>query len=692
MGRTTKMQTNGDDGENQGEVSRRKLLGGLAAAGVATSLVAACNDNGSGGPSSGDAVSTDNKVKPATDATKAANKRVLDSLPFNERSDFDDAKRGLIARPETLTIKDDKGTTVWDLEEYKKYISDDKAAPDTVNPSLWRNAQLCMEYGLFEVLPDKIYQVRGYDLSNITFIKGNTGWIVYDTLISPETAKAALDLVNQKLGPRPIVAVIHSHSHVDHYGGVRGIINQADVDSGKVKVIAPQAFVEDAVSENVIAGNAMSRRAVYMYGALLPRNAQGGVNGGLGMTVSTGLPTLIIPTDIITTTGQKMTIDGVDLEFQMTPGTEAPTEMNTFFPQFKAMWMAENTTNTMHNLLTLRGAQVRDARIWAKFLDDTIRVYGPNTEIKFQSHHWPMWGRDKIIDYWKKQRDMYKYMHDQSVRLMNEGLIGSEIAEEMQFPPELGNFWPDRGYYGTLKHNTRAVYQRYMGWYDGNPSDLDDLPPQAAAKKYVEYMGGEDAVLRKAKKDFDEGNYRWTAMVLKHVVFANPDSVNGKNLLADSYEQMGYQAESGPWRSVYLQGAYELPNGVPTSGGTDTASPDTIDAMPPEMMFDYLAVRLNGPKAAGKKIALNVDFTDLKKQYGLTVENGVLNYVDGTIPNADAGLKLTKATMNEIQLGKVKLAEAISANNVTVEGKRQAVDEFVGLLDTFQLWFNIVTP
>jgi len=693
MGRTSKVQTNGDNGENSGEVSRRKLLGGLAVAGVATTLVAACNDSsGAGGSSGGGAVSTDNKVKPATEATKAANKKVLDSLPFNERSDFEDARRGLIARPDTLTIKDDKGNPVWDLEEYKKYISEDKAAPDTVNPSLWRNAQLCMEYGLFEVLPDKIYQVRGYDLSNITFIKGNTGWIVYDTLISPETAKAALDLVNQKLGPRPIVTVIHSHSHVDHYGGVRGIINQADVDSGKVKVVAPQAFVEDAVSENVIAGNAMSRRAVYMYGALLPRNAQGGVNGGLGMTVSTGLPTLIIPTDIITTTGQKMTIDGVDLEFQMTPGTEAPTEMNTFFPQFKAMWMAENTTNTMHNLLTLRGAQVRDARIWAKFLDDTIRVYGPNTEIKFQSHHWPMWGRDKIIDYWKKQRDMYKYMHDQSVRLMNEGLVGSEIDEEMQFPPELGNFWPDRGYYGTLKHNTRAVYQRYMGWYDGNPSDLDDLPPQAAAKKYVEYMGGEDAILHKAKKDFDEGNYRWTAMVLKHVVFANPDSVNGKNLLADSYEQMGYQAESGPWRSVYLQGAYELRNGVPTAGGTDTASPDTINAMPPEMMFDYLAVRLNGPKAAGKKITLNVDFTDLKKQYGLTVENGVLNYADGTIPNADAGLKLTKATMNEIQLGKVKLADAITANNVTVEGNRQSVDEFVGLLDTFQLWFNIVTP
>ncbi|ORA33757.1 hypothetical protein BST13_19325 [Mycobacterium aquaticum] len=671
------------------------MLGGLAAAGVASTLVAACNDKTGGSNTSsggGGQITTDNTVKGATEATKAANKKVMDSLPFNERSDFEDAKRGMIARPDTLTIKDANGNVVWDLEEYKKYIADNKPAPDTVNPSLWRNAQLCMEYGLFEVVPDKIYQVRGYDLSNITFIKGDTGWIAYDTLISPETAKAALDLVNDKLGNRPIVAVIHSHSHVDHYGGVRGIINQADVDSGKVKVIAPQAFVEDAVSENVIAGNAMSRRAVYMYGALLPRNAQGGVNGGLGMTVSTGVPSLIIPTDIITTTGQKMTIDGVDMEFQVTPGTEAPTEMNTFFPQFKAMWMAENTTNTMHNLLTLRGAQVRDARIWAKFLDDTIRVYGPNTEVKFQSHHWPMWGHDKIIDYWKRQRDMYKYMHDQSVRLMNEGLVGSEIAEEMQFPPELNNFWPDRGYYGTLKHNTRAVYQRYMGWYDGNPSDLDDLPPQEAAKKYVEYMGGEEAILQKAKNDFDNGNYRWTAMVLKHVVFANPDSVNGKNLLADSYEQMGYQAESGPWRSVYLQGAYELRNGVPTAGGTDTASPDTIDAMPPEMMFDYLAVRLNGPKAAGKKIALNVDFTDLKKQYGLTVENGVLNYSDGLLPQSDATLKLTKATMNDIQLGKVKLADAISANNVALEGNRQSVDDFVGLLDTFNLWFNIVTP
>lgn len=672
---------------------RRKLLGGLAVAGVATTLVAACDDNGGGGSSGGGgSVSTDNTVKGATEATKAANQKLLDTLPFNDKADFEDAKRGLLQRPETLTIKDANGNVVWDLEEYKKYIADDKPAPDTVNPSLWRNAQLCMEYGLFEVVPDKIYQVRGYDLSNLTLVKGNTGWIIIDTVISPECARAALDLANQHLGNRPVLAVIHSHSHTDHYGGVRGVINQADVDSGKVKVIAPQAFVEDAVSENVIAGNAMSRRAVYMYGALLPRSPQGGVNAGLGQTISSGVPTLIIPTDIISTTGTKMSIDGVDMEFQMTPGTEAPTEMNTFFPQFKAMWMAENTTNTMHNLLTLRGAQVRDARIWAKFLDDTIRTYGPNTDVKFQSHHWPMWGRDKIIDYWKKQRDMYKYMHDQSVRLMNQGLVGSEIAEEIQFPPELGNFWPDRGYYGTLKHNSRAVYQRYMGWYDGNPSDLDDLPPADAAKKYVEYMGGEDAILEKAKNDFDNGNYRWTATVLKQVVFANPDSVHGKNLLADTYEQLGYQAESGPWRSVYLQGAYELRNGVPTAGQTDTASPDTIDAMPPEMMFDYLSVRLNGPKAAGKNIKLNVTFDDLNKDYTLFVENGVLNYAPGKIGDANASLTLSKDTMNQIQMGKLKLDDGISQNKVKLDGNRQSVDEFVGLLDTFPFWFNIVTP
>lgn len=679
-----------------GHLPRRKILGGLAIAGVGTvaagTLVTGCADNHGGSSGAEGELVTDNTVKGASEATQAANRSVLDALPFDNRDDFEDAKRGLIARPDTLTITDANGQVVWDLEQYKTFIADDKPAPDTVNPSLWRNAQLCMEYGLFEVVPDRIYQVRGYDLANVTFIAGDTGWIVVDTAISPECAKAALDLANQQLGERPVLAVVHSHSHADHYGGVRGIVSQDDVDAGRVKIIAPQGFVEHAVSENVIAGNAMSRRAVYMYGALLPRNAQGGVNGGLGMTVSVGVPTIIIPTDIITTTGQKMTVDGVEMEFQMTPGTEAPAEMNTFFPQFRAMWMAENTTNTMHNILTLRGALVRDARIWASYLDETIRGYGPNTEVKFQSHHWPMWGNEKIIDYLKRQRDMYKYLHDESVRMMNQGLVGSEIAEQIQFPPELEQFWPNREYYGTLRHNSRAVYQRYMGWYDGNPSSLNDLPPADAAVKYVEYMGGEDAILDKARRDFDAGDYRWTAMVLKQVVFANPDNVNAKNLLADSYEQLGYQAESGPWRSVYLQGAYELRNGIPDVAATDAASPDTINAMPPEMMFDFLAVRLNGPRAAGKTIRLNVDFTDLDQQFGLTVENGVLNYTAGTLPEADAGLRLTKAQLNEIQLGRVSLADATAAGDVALQGSQQSVEEFVGLLDTFEFWFPIVTP
>jgi alkyl sulfatase BDS1-like metallo-beta-lactamase superfamily hydrolase len=560
-----------------------------------------------------------------------------------------------------------------------------------VNPSLWRNAQLNMQYGLFKVA-DRIYQVRGYDISNITFIQGDTSWIVFDPLISAECAKAALDLVTQHLGQRPVIAVVYSHSHVDHYGGVRGIVTQADVDADKVQILAPEGFTEHAISENVIAGNAMSRRAVYMFGALLPRNPQGGVTGGLGQTTSAGTVTLILPTDTITRTGDKRTIDGVEMVFQMTPGTEAPAEMNTHFPQFKAMWMAENSTNTLHNVLTLRGALVRDPLNWAGFLDETIDLYGAGTEVKFQSHHWPMWGNAKIVEYWKKQRDLYKYIHDQSVRLLNEGYIGSEIAEMIEFPPELGRFWPNRGYYGTLRHNSRAVYQRYMGWYDANPSDLNDLPPEPAAKKYVEYMGGEASVLAKARADFAKGDYRWVATALKHVVFANPASVEGKQLLADAYEQLGYQAESGPWRSVYLQGAFELRNGVPDIGGIATASPDIIGAMPPEMLFDYMAVRLNGPKAAGKKLTLNIDFTDLKKQYAVTVENGVLNYASKPNAGADATLTIAKRMLDKVQLKQVTMDQALATGDARLDGRREAYRELMALLDDFPFWFNIVTP
>lgn len=629
--------------------------------------------------------------KPATEATKAANNALKNYLNFNDRTDFEDAKRGFIAKPDTLTIKDAKGTAVWDLEEYKKYIGDDKQAPDTVNPSLWRNAQLNMQHGLFQV-HDRIFQVRGYDLSVVSFIQGDTGWIVIDPLISAETAKAALDLLNQHRGRRPVVAVMYSHSHIDHYGGVRGVVDEADVKSGKVPILAPEHFTEHAISENVIAGNAMGRRAIYMYGALLPRNAQGGVSGGLGQTTSTGAAGLIEPTRFIKTTGEKVTIDGVDFVFQMTPGTEAPAEMNAYFPQFRAMFMAENSTNTLHNVLTLRGALVRDPLKWASYLNETIDLYGPNVDVKFQAHHWPQWGNQKVIDYWKKQRDLYKYVHDQSVNLMNKGYTGIEISNMVKLPQELDKQWYNRGYYGSVKHDTRAVYQRYMGFYDAVPATLDQLPPDDAAKKYVDYMGGAPAILAKAKADFDKGEYRWVAEILQRVVFADPNNKEAKELLADSYEQMGYQAEAGPWRGVYLQGAYELRNGVPSAGGTNVASPDTIKAMPPEMTFDFFGVRLNGEKAAGKKLALNIDFTDLNKSYALVVENGVLNYFTKPVANADVKLALSKPTLDRIQLKELPVEQAVTSGELKVEGRREALSEFVALLDNFPFWFPIVTP
>lgn len=628
--------------------------------------------------------------KPATQATKDLNAAVLTQLPFDDVQDFEDAKRGFIARPETLTIKNANGDVVWDMESYKSFIKLDAASPDTVNPSLWRMARLQMEHGLYEV-DENIYQVRGYDLSNITFVKGETGWIVFDPLVSAETAQAAYELLSENVGEFPVHAVVYSHSHVDHYAGIKGIVDEADVVSGKVKVFAPDGFMEHAVSENVIAGNVMSRRATFMYAMLLPRNAKAGVNAGLGFTTSTGNQTLITPSESVSETGQEFVVDGVKMVFQMTPGTEAPAEMNTYFPELNALWMAENTTNTMHNILTLRGAQVRDPLIWANFIDETMALYGGEVKVKFQSHHWPVWGNENIITYFKKQRDVYKFMHDRTVNLMNKGYTGSEIADVIKLPPELESNWATRGYYGTLRHNSRAIYQRYMGWYDGNPSNLNNLSPEPAAKKYVQYMGGEDNALKNAQIDFDKAEYRWVAEVLKHVVFANPDNTQAKNLLADTLEQLGYQAESGPWRSVYLQGAFELRNGAPDLELPSSASVDVVKAMPPEMLFDFLAVRLDGEKAGGKVIRLNINFTDLEQTFGLIVENGVLHHGDA-IDGADATMTITKTTLDEIQLGAVSIEDAKTSGDIKIQGKEESFAEFMSLIDDFSLWFNVVTP
>lgn len=628
---------------------------------------------------------------PATSITTKANEQVLKDLPFKDRREFEEAARGLLIRPDTLTIKDHDGKVVWDMGSYKKFITQDAPAPASVNPSLWRNAQLNIQYGLYEVM-DGIYQVRGFDLSNITFVRGDTGWIVFDVGSTAETAKAAFDLLTQKFGAKPIVAVIYSHPHHDHYGGVKGLITDEDVRSGKVRLIGPEGFMEAAVNEGVIAGNAMTRRSIFMYGALLPRGPEGGVSAGLGMTNPRGEGGLIEPSEYITKDGEKLIVDGVEMEFQMTPGTESPAEMNTYLPKFRAMWMAENTVSTMHNILTLRGAPVRDPLAWAKYINTTIERYGDKVDVKFQSHHWPTWGNADVIDYLKKQRDLYKFIHDRSVNLMNQGYTGEEISEMIKLPKSLEDFWPGRGYYGTLRHNSRAVYQRYMGWYDGNPSSLNNLPPVDAAKKYVEYMGGEASILKKAQADFNKGEYRWTAMVLKHVVFANPSNAKAKELLAKSYEQMGYQAESGPWRSVYLQGAYELRHGAPQLKSAGSASPDVIRAMNPEMLFDYLAVRLDAEKAEGQTLSMNVTFTDLNKTYNLAVEDSVLVYGDVPDPKATATATLTKSALDDVSLGERSLDDQVKAGNIKLDGDKTEFRKLLGLIGNFDLGFNIVTP
>lgn len=655
---------------------------------ISLALVAFMHGNAMAQATTGAAPAT---PKPATAATRAANAAVLKELPFQDKQDFEDAQRGLIAAPDLTELRTQYGNVGASLAALRAQVVD-KSAPDTVNPSLWRNSQLLANYGLYKVT-DRIYQVRSLDLANMTFIQGDTGWIVLDTMSYAETARAAYDLITKHLGRRPIVAVVYSHSHGDHYGGIRGIVTDDDVKSGKVRIIAPDGFMEEAVSENVIAGNAMSRRAVYMGGAPLPVSPQGRLGAGLGVFAAPGTMTLMQPTDSITKDGQELDIDGVKMVFQMTPGTEAPDEMNTWFPQFKAMWMAENTTNTLHNLLTLRGAQVRDATKWVDGINATIAKFGKDVQVKFQSHHWPMWGHDRIINYFEKQRDTYKYIHDQSVRLMNEGYIGTEIAEAVKLPPELANFWPNRGYWGTVKHNTRAVYQRYLGWYDSNPSSLDPLPPVPAAKKYVEYMGGAAAILARAHKDFDKGEYRWLAEALRQVVFANPDNKEARDLLADTYEQLGYQAEAPSWRAEYLQGANELRNGLPNVRRMQSASPDVIRAMTPKMVFDYMGVRLNGPKAAGKHLVLNVDLTDLNQQYTLEVKNGVLNYFDNARPRADATLHLTKATLARLQRADAATVEqAVAAGDLRIEGQQDSFSQLLAMLDTFPTWFNIVMP
>ena len=630
--------------------------------------------------------------KEVTNFTKEANEKVLKELPFEDTQDFEDAKRGFIATTPDLEIKGSEGNSVWDMKSFE--FINGKEAPDTVNPSLWRVAQINNINGLFKVT-DKVYQVRGFDASNMTIIEGNTGLIIIDPLIASETAKAALDLYYQNRPKKPVKAVIYSHSHVDHYGGVKGVVTEADVKAGKVKIYAPDGFLQEAVSENVYAGNAMTRRTLYMYGALLPRNEKGLVDTGLGKTNSIGTIGLIQPTDIITKSEDTRIIDGIKIEFLLVPGTEAPSEMIMYFPQFKMVDSAEDATHTLHNLYTLRGAQVRDAAKWWKALDRVMEKYGDQTEIIMAQHHWPKWGKENIDAYLSKQRDAYKYIHDQTLRLMNEGYTMTEVAEMVKLPEELNQEWSLRGYYGSVSHDVKAVYQKYLGWYDSNPANLNPLPPEESAKRYVEFMGGSKAVMKKAKEYYNKGEYRWVAEVMNKVVFAEPNNQEAKNLQADALEQLGYQSETATWRNEYLMGAYELRNGTPKiPSNLGANSPDTIQSMPINMYLDYMGIRLNAEKAAGKKFSVNWDVPDLKEKYTINLENSVLAYrkVDSFKEKADVTMSMTKATLDSIQAGATTVDKEIESGNIKLTGDAANFKEYLGFFDNFKPDFNIVTP
>ena len=630
--------------------------------------------------------------KDATEYTRKANEAVLDQLPFANTEDFKDVERGFIAPlPDEGIIRDQAGNPVWNLAEFS-FAQKGFAAPDTVNPSLWRQAQLLMKAGLFKVT-DRIYQVRGADLSNITFFEGDTGVIVMDPLISAETAKAALDLYYGHRPKKPVVAVIYSHSHVDHFGGVKGIVSEEDVAAGRVKIVAPDGFLKAAIDENVMAGNAMSRRAGYMYGSLLTPGPKGMCTAGLGITTSRGTVTVIPPTDIITRTGQKMRLDGLEFEFQLVPDTEAPAEMHFYLPELRVLCTAENCCHNLHNVYTLRGAKTRDALAWSKYLNEALERWGEESDVLLSVHHWPVWGKEKIADRIKKQRDMYRYLHDQTLRLANQGYTMVEIGEMVHLPDNLSQEFYDRGYYGTVNHDVKGVYVKYLGWFDGNPANLHPLPPVEASKRYVEFMGGADAVLAKARKYFDQGDYRWVAQVMNHVVFAQPDNKAARELEADALEQLGYQAESGPWRNFYLTGAKELREGVRKSATPGTASPDSVSAMPLDLFFDYLAVRLDPAKAAGKTMNLNWSFPDINKTYVLSLENCVLNHTaDKQVKRADASITVSRKVFNEVILKQATVAEKMASGEIRIEGNPVKIQELFSLLDTFDFWFNIVTP
>ncbi|OQW56345.1 MAG: hypothetical protein A4S14_00295 [Proteobacteria bacterium SG_bin9] len=625
----------------------------------------------------------------AEPATRSANEAFATGLPFSDTADVEEAKRGFIGTIPDALITGANGQVVWNLKPYE-FLQKAKP-PLTVNPSLWRQAQLNAIHGLFKVT-ERVYQVRGFDIANLTIIEGDTGLILIDPLLSTETAKAALDLYLKHRPAKPVAAVIYTHSHADHFGGAKGVITEADAASGKVKVIAPDGFMEHAVAENVIAGNAMGRRAQYQFGSALDVGESAQIDTGLGKALSKGTITLIPPNDVIKESYDRRTVDGVEIDFHLVPGSEAPSEMIMYFPQFRVLNMAEDTSHTMHNLYTIRGAEIRDGRKWSKYISAALQRYGAGTDVLIAQHHWPTFGNDRVVSFLKKQRDLYKFIHDQSVRLLNHGYTPAEIAERLKLPATLANEWATRGYYGTLSHNAKAVYQFYLGWYDANPANLNPLPPSEMAKKQVEYMGGADAVLKRAREDFKAGQYRWVASVASQLVYADPDNKDARALAADALEQLGYQSEAATWRNAYLLGAKELRSGNPKAPPS-SASAELLKGVTIDMAFDVMAVRLNATKAEGKAISVNWTFTDSNQTFVMNLENSALTHTAGKLSdNADVSIKLTRATFDAISLKQRTFVGAIATGDVSVWGNPLKLRELFGLLDDFTPDFPIIEP
>ena len=627
--------------------------------------------------------------KPPEAATLKANADMAKTLPFANRQDFDDAMRGFIGTVPDALVPGTGPRPVWSMKPYDFLKANEPA--DTVNPSLWRQAQLNAIHGLFQVT-DRVYQVRGFDIANMTIVEGDTSLIVIDPLLAAETARAALALYYQHRPRKPVGTVIYTHGHADHFGGVKGVVSQEDVTAGKVQVIAPSGFMETAVAENILAGNAMSRRSQYQFGSLLPPGVRGQVDTGLGKALARGTISLIAPTSTIDKVTEERTIDGVQFVFQLVPGSEAPSEMLMYLPQLRVLNMAEDVTHNMHNLYTIRGAEVRDGNLWAKYIDQARVAFGDRTDVLIAQHHWPTTGRERIADLLKKQRDMYKFINDQSLRLLNQGYTAAEIAETLRMPASLEQEWSTRGYYGTLRHNAKAVYQKYLGWYDANPANLNPLPPVEQARKTVEYMGGAEAVIARARGDFAKGEYRWVASAMSQVVYADPANRAARELGADALEQMGYQSEAGTWRSAYLVGAMELRGGVPKIPGGSSSNADTLKAVSNDLFFDFLGVRLDAAKAEGKTMVINWNFTDSNQRFVLTLENSALTHIAGQQPGADATVTLSRATLDAITLKETSFPAAVLSGRVKIDGNRAKLGELMAMLDTFEPVFPVVEP